>query len=79
MLSRSPALPFFSTAARSTTSPRAARQGLREKSEPLQSGAVYSRRNIHEGRRWPAAMYSIFYIIGVIVVVLAILSLLGLA
>ena len=31
------------------------------------------------GGGWRAAMYSIFYIIGVIVVVLAILSLLGLA
>jgi hypothetical protein len=31
------------------------------------------------GRRRPAAMYSIFYIIGVVVVILAVLALLGLA
>jgi hypothetical protein len=47
--------------------------------EPLQQRLVTGVEVSTRGGGWPAAMYSIFYIIGVIVVVLAVLSLLGLA
>jgi hypothetical protein len=47
--------------------------------EPFAGRLVTGAEASTRGGGWPAAMYSIFYIIGVIVVVLAILSLLGLA
>jgi small-conductance mechanosensitive channel len=49
--------------------------------EPSRRIAVVRRVTIHsdDAKEAPAVMYSVFYIIGVVVVVLAILSLLGLA
>jgi hypothetical protein len=70
------------------TLPSAQARGRRPLPPPLQPGSTghyggtfgappgYSPRNSDNP---PAAMYSVFYVIGVVVVVLAILSLIGLA